>query len=210
MNAQPAEQIKEIRDLMERSSRFISLSGLSGVGAGIIALAGALYAFFYLDYDLRYLNPDEYFGGEKPYLSPKTLLVLLLDAAIVFTSAIAFAIILTTRKARKSGQKIWTHSTRQLLANLLVPLAAGGVFCIALLYHGIIYLIAPATLLFYGLALLNASKYTLSEIRWLGITEMLLGLTASIIPGYGLLVWAIGFGILHIIYGMVMYLRYER
>jgi hypothetical protein len=97
-----------------------------------------------------------------------------------------------------------------LLANLLVPLAAGGVFCIALLYHGIIYLIAPATLLFYGLALLNASKYTLSEIRWLGITEMLLGLTASIIPGYGLLVWAIGFGILHIIYGMVMYLRYER
>ena len=210
MDEKPVEQLNEIRELMERSSRFISLSGLSGIMAGFVALAGSIVAFFYLNYDLRYFDPQAYFGEQQQILSSKTFLILVVDAFIVLFLALFVAIYFTTRKARKLGHKIWTHSTRQLLINLAIPLVAGGIFCLILLWYRLIFLVAPATLLFYGLALINASKYTLSEIRWLGICEVILGLIAAIFAGYGLIVWAIGFGVLHIVYGTVMYRRYER
>ena len=210
MNTKPEQQLSEIMDLMERSSRFISLSGLSGVVAGVVALLGAIFAFFYLDYDLRYLNPDEYFGAERSIYASKVTWVLIADAVIVFGLAVSLAIYFTSRKAKKQKHKIWTHSTRQLLLNLFIPIFAGAVFSFVLLYYNIVYLIAPATLVFYGLGLINASKYTLHEIRWLGLTELSLGLLAAIFTGYGLLAWALGFGVFHIIYGLIMYTRYER
>ena len=93
---------------------------------------------------------------------------------------------------------------------MAVPLAAGGIFCLALLVHGLPALVAPATLVFYGLALINASKFTLDEVRWLGLSELVVGLFAVFVPGHGLLCWSLGFGVLHIGYGTYMYLRYER
>jgi hypothetical protein len=65
-------------------------------------------------------------------------------------------------------------------------------------------------LIFYGMALLNGSKYTYHEIRALGILEVLLGLIASMNLGHGLLFWALGFGVLHIIYGVLVWYRHER
>ncbi len=210
MNTQPVNELTEIRNLMERSSRFISLSGLSGVFAGIIALFGSAFAFFYLNYDLRYFNPNSYFNNPDIYLSFKELIILVLMALTILILAVTVALIFTARKAKKQGVKMWSRTSRLLLVNLLIPLVPGGIFCLLLLYYGLIFLIAPSTLIFYGLALVNAGKYTLSEIRWLGISELLLGLLATIIPGYGLLFWAIGFGVLHIIYGIVMYFKYEH
>lgn len=210
MGTKPIDQLNEIRTIMERSSRFISLSGLSGVMAGIFAILGAAFAFFYLDYDLRYFNPEEFFAQRSKLLTREAIVVLLADAAIVLTLALFFAIYFTTRKAQKQNQKIWTPSTRQLLLHLFIPLIAGGFFGLILLYYGLIFLIAPVTLLFYGLALISASKYTLNELLWLGICEVALGLVAAIFAGYGLVVWVIGFGFLHIFYGVLMYLRYER
>lgn len=203
------QQLDEIRNLMERSSRFISLSGLSGISAGIIALLGALFAFFYLEFDVRYFNVERYFTDKLYRIFPVKFYMLLFDAAIILILALAFAIFFTTRKAKRKGLKVWTHSTRLMLYNLAVPLLAGGIFSLILLYYKLIFLIAPVTLIFYGLALLNASKYTLPEIQWLGISEIILGLIACILVGYGLLFWIIGFGILHIVYGAVMYYRYE-
>ncbi|HMC96443.1 MAG TPA: hypothetical protein VKG92_02220, partial [Flavobacteriales bacterium] len=101
-------------------------------------------------------------------------------------------------------------AAQRLLVNMFIPLGGGGMFCLALLYYGLPGLVPPATLVFYGLALLNASKYTLDEVRWLGISELILGLIASFWVGAGLLFWALGFGVLHIFYGALMYLRYER
>ena len=92
----------------------------------------------------------------------------------------------------------------------MIPLITGGLFCLALLYHGLAGLVAPATLVFYGLALVNASKYTLHDIRNVGYCEIVLGLASLFFLGYGLEVWVIGFGILHIIYGSLMYWKYER
>ena len=204
------QQLSEIHNLMERSSRFISLSGLSGVSAGVVALAGALFAYFYLNFDVRYFDIDRYFTQRLYANFEQKILILLLDAILVLSFAIGSAIFFTTRRAKQKGLKIWTHSTRLMLYHLFIPLGTGAVFCVILFTYKLIFLLAPVTLIFYGLALLNASKFTLPEIQWLGISEIILGLIAALFVGYGLVFWALGFGILHILYGIVMYNRYER
>jgi hypothetical protein len=65
-------------------------------------------------------------------------------------------------------------------------------------------------LIFYGLALINASKYTYNDIRYLGISELLIGLCSTLFLGYGLFFWAAGFGLAHIVYGALMYFKYDK
>ncbi len=209
-NNKHLENLSEIRSIMEQSSRFISLSGISGIVAGLLALCGAAFAFRYFDY--QFYTPelfDEILDNEK-YSLRDVLLFLFADAGTVFILALAFAIFFTTRKAKKQNHVIWTKPVKSMLLALIIPLIAGGIFCMALFFHGVIFMIAPVTLIFYGLALLNAAKYTLHDIKYLGVTEIILGLTAAFIPGYGLLFWAAGFGILHIFYGIIMYYKYEK
>ena len=208
--ADTKKQLDEIRNLMEKSSRFISLSGLSGVSAGIIALLGALFAFFYLEFDVRYLNVDRYFNEKLFRVFPKDMYLLILVAIVILILAVGSAIFFTVRRAKRKNLKVWTPTTQKMLYNLAIPLIAGGIFCAILLWYSLIFLVAPATLLFYGLALLNASKFTLPEIQGLGISEIVLGLIGSVFVGYGLIFWIIGFGVLHILYGAIMYYRYER
>ncbi len=208
-NQEPIQQLNEIRSLMERSSRFISLSGLSGVSAGIIALIGAAAAYFYLDFSWRYTNIGSYLEAVKDDRFGSAYFFIITDALLVLILALTAGIYFTTRKARRKGLKVWDHVARRMLINLMIPLATGGLFCIILLYHRLVFLVAPATLIFYGLALINASKYTFHEIRVLGLSEIILGLVASWFIGYGLIFWAVGFGILHIFYGLMMYYRYE-
>jgi len=197
------EDIKEIKDIMNRSSRFISLSGLCGISAGIIALIGVFAA-----YQTVYVNQD-YFGYRKAIVTSESLATLLLIAIATVVLSIVTVIYFTNKETKKRNQKIWDHQSKRLLINLLIPLVTGGILCLMLLFEGYIGIVAPLTLIFYGLALINASKYTLSEIRSLGIIQIALGLMATQFIGYGLLFWAVGFGILHIIYGVVMHLKYR-
>lgn len=200
----PKDDLQHIRQMMEQSSRFISLSGLSGVVAGVIALAGAGLAYYFM-----LQNGIDYTDNVRN-LAPYDLLKQLVLMAIgVLVLALGFGIWFTVRKSKKQGLSIWTSATKHLLLNLFVPLAAGGIFCAALLYHGSVGYVAPATLVFYGLALVNASKYTYSDIQYLGYCEIFLGLVAMFLIGYGLIFWALGFGVLHIVYGLVMYQKYK-
>lgn len=204
------DNLNEIKSLMEKSSRFLSLSGLSGVIAGLTALAGATLAYFYFDGKL--FNPDfifELLRGDYIEVT-NGITFLLTDAIVVLIVAFAGAIYFTNRKAKKDEVKAWDKSAKRTLINLAIPLVTGGLFSLVLAYHLQISLIAPATLIFYGLALINAGKYTVKDIRYLGITEIILGLAASFFTGYGLILWIIGFGILHIFYGIIMYVKYER
>ncbi|MDO9184514.1 MAG: hypothetical protein Q7W13_00775 [Bacteroidia bacterium] len=198
------QTITDIRSMMERSSRFISLSGLSGVFAGIFALCGAYAAYI----KLNSLNGIYRLLNDSAFMD--VVVFLLVDAFVVLLASVAVGIMLTIRSSKKKGIKIWDATAKRLLINLLIPLITGGLFCLVLLSHGLVGLVAPSSLLFYGLALINASKYTLNDIRYLGICEIVLGLIASLYIGYGLLFWAAGFGVLHIVYGAVMYYKYER
>ena len=207
---QHLETLSEIRSLMERSSRFISLSGLSGVAAGLVALLGAAMVYVYLGispFDSKSVYYEMARDADKWGMNYITF--FLLDASLVVLGAFASGIFFTVRRAKKKGQKIWDALTQRLLINMAIPLASGGLFCLGLFHHDFIGLLAPSTLVFYGLALINASKYTLPDVRFLGISEVVLGIIALFNIGYGLEFWAIGFGILHIVYGTLMYFKYE-
>lgn len=195
---------------MERSSRFISLSGLSGIFAGIFALFGVLALSikfpFSIDsftyYRQAYLENDE--------INKSFFVFFGLIALFMVIASMSVGYYFTSRKAKKNGLTVWDSSAKRLLINLFIPLVTGGIFCGILLYHKLIPFVIPATLIFYGLSLLNASKYTLNDIRFLGICEIVLGLISGIFVEYGILIWAIGFGLLHIVYGATMYFKYER
>ncbi|WP_310394022.1 hypothetical protein [Hymenobacter sp.] len=204
----PLAQLTEIRAIMERSSRFLSLSGLSGVGAGVVALVGAAVGHFYLQsqYPNGYLRLMQSSAVERRAALP--FLVLLAGGMIA--AALLVAYYFTQRRTRHDGQPLWTAPARRLVAALAVPLVAGGLFCLRLYLGGDAATVVPGLLVFYGLALLNASKYTLDEIRWLGLTQIGLGLVCLLLPGWGLVFFALGFGLGHIGYGLVMYNRYER
>lgn len=204
MNQKHQEDLAHIRSMMERSSRFISLSGLSGVFAGLSALIGGLYV-----YQLFKVNGIEYFTDEHIILSGSLVSELIWIGVIILVCAFVFGTFFTVRKSKKYNLPIWTSATKNMLFNLAVPLAAGGIFCLALIYHGYYGLVAPSTLLFYGLAVINAEKYTFSDIKYLGFSELLLGCISLFYIGYSLLFWILGFGILHIAYGLVMFKKYK-
>jgi hypothetical protein len=198
------EDLVHIRSMMERSSRFISLSGLSGVFAGLSALIGGLYIYkLFLD------NGIEYFVDNQRLYSTNLITELILTAFVILFFALAFGVFFTVRKSKKQKLPIWTSATKNMLFNLAIPLIAGAVFCFALVYHQMFILVAPSTLIFYGLALLNAEKYTYSDIKYLGFSEVILGSIALFFVGYGLVFWILGFGILHIFYGLLLFKKYK-
>jgi hypothetical protein len=200
------QDIAEMRSMMERSSKFLSLSGLAGIMAGIYALLGA-----YIAYKFLYFKPDEtvYNTLQSGSLTFSLLKVIFLAIAILLLT-IATAIFLSYKKANKRGEKLWNPTAKRLLINMSVPLIAGGLLILVLISKGLIGFVAPFTLLFYGLALYNASKFTYEEVRSLGLIQIGLGLISSYFVGYGLLFWALGFGVVHIVYGIYMHYRYER
>jgi hypothetical protein len=199
------KDIASIRNIMERSVKFISLTGLSGILAGVYALLGAAYVYVLVYY------PSSPFGFRFYYMSEQQIIVhFLLVAFTVFVLSIGTGYWLSARKAKKQKAKVWNRASRQLLGDLLIPLLTGGVFILILLSRGYFMIVASSSLIFYGLALIYASRTTYSEVRYLGFTEIALGLIAASVPGYGLTFWAIGFGAMHIIYGAVMHFRYDK
>jgi hypothetical protein len=201
---QSLETLRDIKRMMERSSRFISLSGLSGIAAGLCALVGAWLAYRKIGH--WHLGEVVYSEGNEMALVTHLLLIAVCTFVAAFVSAFAF----TYLRSRKNNVPVFGAATWRLMWNTLIPLAVGGLFMLKLLQVGQYELIAPGCLLFYGLALVNASKYTLGEIRYLGYGQLLLGLVNLWYVGWGLAMWAIGFGLLHIIYGVAMWMKYER
>jgi hypothetical protein len=191
--------LNEIKSIMNKSSRFISLSGLSGILAGVYALVGALLAYYLV------------INSAKGYLTLdgtifKLCLLILISVALL---SIATGIILTTRKAKVNGEKIWDSSSKRLISSFLIPLISGGLYILIILWQGKYGQTGALMLIFYGLALISASKHSIGDIKYLGLTEIALGLIASIFPGYGFWLWVIGFGVMHIIYGSIMYFKYD-
>ncbi|MCW3161945.1 hypothetical protein [Chryseobacterium oryctis] len=198
------EDLSHIRSMMERSSRFISLSGLSGVFAGLAALIGAGYVYFVLE-----KAKISYFDGDRNIYTPDLIRELVITGILILIVAVFSGYIFTAQKSKKKGLKIWDATTKRLLVTFSVPLVAGGIFCLALLYHHLFVWIAPATLIFYGLALVSAERYTLTDVKYLGYCEIILGLISVFVLGWGLVFWTVGFGVLHIVYGLIMHKKYK-
>lgn len=209
---QSLNDLHHIKTMMERSSRFISLSGLSGISAGICALIGAWVAAPYV------------FGHKDYIIDSRAALVQAINGSdtIIFNTwifwiaigtlfaAVISAFVFTWLKSRREGIPLWGHTAKRLLLNVSLPILVGGIFLFKMMHYGTFGLVAPGCLIFYGLGLINASKYTLGEIRYLGYVQLLLGVINMRFVGYGLYFWAMGFGVMHILYGAYMWWKYER
>jgi hypothetical protein len=195
--------LSEIKDLMNRSSRFLSLSGMSGILAGVYALIGAGIAYLLLKNKTVYIRMHSARNAEL-------VLKLLLVAFIVAILAVVTAYFLTRKKAIQNRENMWDQTTKRMLIHFMIPLVTGGIFGLILLNHEHYGIMAPITLIFYGLALVNTSKFTLDTVKYLGISEIIVGLFAAIYVGYGLFFWTFGFGILHIVYGSIMYFKERK
>jgi hypothetical protein len=207
---QHIETLNEIRSIMEKSTRFFSLSGLSGVFLGVYAILGAIPFIVLFGWCINFHEFYNYAINQNGSVNYTFYLFFFGDIFLMLFLAILTAVLMTTRRAKKKNQAYFDTSAKRLLINLFIPLATGGIFCLLLMYHNEFRFLAPVTLLFYGLALFNAGKYTLNDIRYLGLIEMALGLISSFFVSYSFLFWIIGFGLMHIIYGIVMYIKYEK
>ena len=197
-------QIGQIRSLMEKSSKFMSISGLSGVLIGSYALVGAFVAYV-LVYGF-----NSQFGYRDHYVNNGNIPTLIVIALSVLVVSIGTGYYMARQKAKKSGQSVWNPTSKALFKAMAVPLLTGGLLSLIFIYKGDYGMIASTMLIFYGLALSAASSFTFKELRWLGILDIILGLLALCLPGYGIYFWAFGFGILHIIYGLIVHQRYEK
>lgn len=204
------ENIKEIRQMMEKSTKFLSLSGLSGLFAGLSAMGGAAYLYmnkinFSNDKNAKGLLEGQYYADIASFK-----LMLLKVAIVTFITALIFAYYFTFKKAKKNNEKIWNELSKRILTQMSFPLVSGALFSLVLVNHGMVWMAASATLIFYGLALLIASKFTFRDIYYLGLTEVLLGTLSLFINGYSFLFWVLGFGVCHIVYGILMYYKYDK
>lgn len=201
----PEKELAEIKVMMERSTRFLSLSGLSGVLAGIYALLGVGMTWYWVYGGFLKIDFDF-----VPNHGAQVMNTILITATVVLVLTLGSAYLLSQKKSKKSSLKFWSPASRRFLLALFIPVISGGLFSFALIHEGYFHLIAATTLVFYGLGLINASHFTLNEIKNLGIGQLILGLIAAFHHEYGLICWALGFGVLHIIYGARMYYKYER
>ena len=208
--ADPHEALADIRKMMSRSGRFLSLSGLSGIWAGLCALGAASYAYWQagvmpfsgVDYFSAYIRTSGRSGADVETF-------VLTTGIITMLLAVLGAVHFNRRRSQQTGNPLWNSTSRAMLQTMLLPLVVGGILVIAHWTHSDYGYSASLTLVFYGLSLLAGGRYTPDEIRFLGYSEIALGLVTAFFPGYGIDAWAIGFGILHILYGLVMYYRYE-
>jgi len=208
-NSSPKDDLLAIREMMERSTKFLSLSGLSGIFAGVCALAGAAVVYFGMPNHGQFQYDQNLAEMSDPFANPNLMLYLLVGLIVLIVATIG-AFYFSVRKARKAKQPFWTKSSSRLFMHLLIPFVTGGILTVIFIFRNEIQMVAPITLIFYGLALVNAGKFTFGEIQSLGLIEILLGILAAIFINHGLLFWALGFGVMHIVYGAVMYYRHER
>lgn len=195
-NKEVINTLSEIRSMMERSTKVLSLSGMSAIVVGILAIVAAMLANCIIE------------NGWSHIYKVRSLMLL---AILLFIICFAIVLIFSKWKAKKNGLMFkFDRTVQKMLWNFFLPLIVGGVLCLGLIYQGHYGLTSSIMLIFYGLALINLSNFTFSNIRYLGYVQLVLGVIDFLMVNYSLLFWMIGFGVCHVVYGIMFYLKYER
>ena len=205
-NKDALKELRDIRTMMERSSRFQSVSGWGILAVGVMALVAAWVADGLFNGGTNGWFTTLY--GDTAYLwAHKTqiavfgsLILVAVCGTTVFLSSFLMA-------RRKNIPFIFDATLRRVIFNLSIPLLAGGVLCLALVLQGHYGLTSSIMLVFYGLALVNCHHFSLPMLGGLGYAELLLGLADCFVATHALLFWAIGFGVLHIALGIYLIAR---
>ena len=197
MKDKAVQDLAEIRHLMESSSRYLSLSGWAGIWAGLFALIGSFIGYTKIQSGYRMYHSDLIFE-----LLPLAIAVLILSVLVgVFTSH---------RKAKRDNNALFNSASKKLIFKFGSILIIGGLFGLLLIYRGMFDLVGASTLLFYGLAILSVHHLTYSSVKYLGYYFVLLGLISMANPGWGIYLWPLGFGIGHIVYGILFLTKEQK
>ena len=199
----PSQELSEIKSMMERSKRFLSLSGIAGIPVGLTALAGIAAINFTIHQSWNvWLLP------ETLNLSTIQLIWLGVITALMFGIAAIITWILSHKKV--PTQKLASPPSKKFLEALAIPIAFGTVACLLFAKNELYAYIPGLSLLMYGLGMIQAAQHSFQELKRLGLALAVLGLVAFLAPTYSLILWAMGFGGLHILYGIWMHQKYDR
>lgn len=199
------QQISDIRKIITERTKFKALSGISGILAGCYAIIGAWIA-----YRIIYNSNDILYSKFKAGYYSNDIGLLFLVAFIVLVASIATGIFFSWKKAKESGEKLFNKVAWKILGHFSIFMLSALVLLIATYLNGYYTLLAPICLLFYGLSLIHVSSFINSEVFGLGLSIVAIGLISLFFPGYGLLCWTLGFGLMHMIYGFMMWYKYDR
>jgi hypothetical protein len=197
--------LKKIRDIMEKTAPFLSLSGLSGIAAGLAGTAAGVIIM--LKIQSAWISSDLLNDLLSDHQMKRFFAVLLLTALVL---ALLGSFIITAVNTLRKNQPLWVISSIRFAENLFIPLLAGSILLAAFYIHKDYQYFIPVMLLFFGLSLYTASQSSREEIRILGILDICLGIISLFYIPAGLICWTAGFGLLNIVYGIIMYVKYER
>ncbi len=194
--------LREIKDIMQKSSRFENISGFSIIIIGIYASIVSLGAWLLL-------------GKHEPYSwlptwstdfalnTPGRTWTAILCALVLLVVSFGTVCLMSYFKTKRVNHRfVFDHTVRRSLWAFFVPAATGGLLCLAMLQQGHYGITSSFMLVFYGLALINCAHHTTSRLALLGYVELLLGIVDCFVVSHGILFWFLGFGLWHIIFGI--------
>ena len=185
-NAHEAEEnLKMIRNLMERSTQYSTFSGLSGVFAGLVSIVGCLVTQAMGKVDDR---PIEF----------------IVTWAIVILVAVGADYLLTKRRAAEVGKRVLSRLGRQMVIAAIPGLGSGSLLTFYFMQHKMLANIFPVWMLAYGIAVCATGLFSQREVSALGAAFLVAGAFSLLLPVSGLLMMAITFGGFHIVYALVM------
>jgi hypothetical protein len=187
------ENLRVIRQTMERSTKYSTLSGLSGVLIGLAAIAGVLAT--------NWLTGDAP-PGASVYRHPSAL-ALVWVSVLVMAVAIDFAC--NKRRAARVGKHVVSPLGAHIVLAALPAFLAGGVLTLFFYQHALLYYVWGVWMLSYGLAISAVGLFSVKPVLALGAAFVLAGAVTLLLPlPYHLYMMALTFGGFHIGYGVVM------
>ena len=191
----PQDSLLYIRRTLEAAGRLSTVSGSGIFFVGIMALAAVLA-------NTRFTGTP-WDAGVRPYRALAVWAVLLLFSAAVTALSMA-------QKSRHTGVAFWSPVLRKALWPFSAPMALGAILSAAVFRAQNLELLPVIWLGCYGAALTAAGVMSVSPVRWMGISFLLLAASAAFLPASaGLALLAAGFGLLHIIFGAYIHWRHD-
>ncbi len=186
LHGQAMENLRYIREAMERSTSFTAVPGGGGILIGLTALIAA---------GLAETIPGEHrwmvvWGWELPLA--------------LFIGGVSMK-----RKARQANLKLMTGPGRKFVLSLAPPLIAGALISFALARVDSVEVLPGIWLLLYGAGVVTGGAFSVRVVPVMGFCFMSIGAVALFVsPDYGNLLMASGFGITHIVFGVIIARRY--
>lgn len=195
------EDISQIKNLMAESSKFLVFTtGLSGFFSGLFAILGMIYIYVLADGDVN--DIEQLTVNYRSTVAVVLIIILALSTLVT--------VIFTRRNAKSQGQNPWNPIAKKMVFNFYTVGVLGAVYLLILFFQEKYDTIVELMLVFYGMALLNGSKYTFDQVKLLAYIQIALGLACSFFDSYDFWFWVAGFGLVNLIYGGIMYFGYGK